>query len=517
MTQVTSFAMAGGLNLVTAPGATKPGELLYVENFICSQNGGYQRIGGYERFDGQPAPSGSVDAGVIAARRAAIQAVPGEGPIRGVWVYKGVVYAFRNAVGGASCVMWASSGAGWVSKKTGLTPDGTYRFVNFNFKGSASSAMMYGCSGVHKAFQWNGATWTDITTDMATDTPRFIEAHKNYLWLGFANGSLQNSSLGDPTGAWTPRTGANDIGLGDEITNIVSHKGVLVSYASNSIHILSGSADIGADGWSLNTYTRDGGALADCARVIGGDVLAWDLQGATYLQAAQVFGDFAATSLSNKIKPLANKVTPLFALVSKQSGTYRLFANDGRVLCATLAGNALAGWGQIKYDRTFTCGCVGEDASGNEVIFAGDGGGYVYQLDSGPSFDGANIVGILRTAFNTLGAPTRKKRWRRLVIELSASSGPVALRVMPDFNFGDFGGSATGMDFDMWASGGGGLFDGADWDGFVFDAGTVGQANVNLSGVATSMGLLFNHISATDAPFVLAAAHVHYDVWGMQR
>lgn len=161
--------------------------------------------------------------------------------------------------------------------------------------------------------------------------------------------------------------------------------------------------------------------------------------------------------------------------------------------------------------------CEGSDASGNEVIFAGDGGGYVYQLDSGPSFDGANIVGILRTAFNSLGAPTRKKRWRRLVIELSASSGPVALRVMPDFNFGDFGGSATGMDFDMWASGGGGLFDGADWDGFVFDAGTVGQANVNLSGVATSMGLLFNHISATDAPFVLAAAHVHYDVWGMQR
>ena len=66
----------------------------------------------------------------------------------------------------------------------------------------------------------------------------------------------------------------------------------------------------------------------------------------------------------------------------------------------------------------------------------------------------------------------------------------------------------------MWASGGGGLFDGSSWDGFVFDAGIVGQANVSLSGVSTSMGLLFNHVSTTDAPFVLAAAHVHYDVWG---
>ena len=33
---------------------------------------------------------------------------------------------------------------------------------------------------------------------------KVYQAHKNYLWLGFANGSLQNSALGDPTGAWTP-------------------------------------------------------------------------------------------------------------------------------------------------------------------------------------------------------------------------------------------------------------------------------------------------------------------------
>lgn len=515
--QVNSFALTGGLNLEASPGATKPGELVYVENFIASQNGGYQRVGGYERFDGQPAPSGSIDPSVISARRAAIQAVPGEGPIRGVWVYNGKVYAFRHAAGGASCVMWESGSGGWVSKKTGLAPNGDYRFVNSNFKGSASSAMMYGVSGVHKAFQWSGTTWTDITTGMATDTPRFIEAHKNYLWLGFANGSLQNSPLGDPTGTWTPRTGANEIGLGDEITNIVSHKDVLVAYAKNSMFMLYGSANSGSDTWMLKPFTRDGGALPDCAGVIGGDVLAWDTPGATYLQAAQVYGNFSATSLSSRIRSLVTRVTPLFALVSKQTGTYRLFCADGRVLVATLAGSNLVGWTQIKYDREFVCGCVGEDAAGNEVMYAGDANGYVHQLDVGTSFDGASITAILRTAFNSMGAPTRKKRFRRVVLEISASTGPVALRVMPDFDYGDFGGSATGLDLDMWASGGGGLFDGSNWDGFVFDAGIVGQASINLTGVATSMGMLFNHVSAIDAPFVLAAAHVHFDLWGMQR
>ena len=515
--KVNAFALTGGLNLVAAPGTLKPGELLYAENFICDPNGGYARISGYERFDGRPAPSAGSGASDIAARRALITAVPGEGPIRGVWLYNGKVYAFRNAVGGATCVMWESSTGGWVSKKTGLAPSGTYRFVNCNFKGSASSAMMYGVSGVHKAFQWNGTTWTDITTGMAADTPKFIEAHKNYLWLGFANGSLQNSPLGDPTGTWTSRTGANEIGLGDEITNIISHKDVLVSYASNSVHILSGSANTGSDAWALKPYTRDGGAAADCAKALGGDVLAWDAQGAVYLQATQAYGDFSTAALSGRIRSMADKVTPLFATTSKKTGTYRLFCTDGRVLVATMVGQTLVGWSQVKYDREFACACAGEDSAGNEVLYAGDNSGYVHQLDIGTSFDGATILSVLRTAFNSMNAPTVRKRMVKLTIEISASAAPINLKVQPDYNYGDFGGNTGTMISDMWATGGGGLLDGANWDGFVFDAGIVGLAEAYITGVATTVSLLFNHTSATEQPFVLAAAHLLYEPRGMQR
>ena len=512
-TRISSFSFEGGLNLVASPGNTKPGELLYVENFICEQSGGYQRIAGYERFDGRAAPSQGTSTADIDARRAAISPVPGEGPILGVWVYKGTVYAFRNAVGGASCVMWAASGSGWVAKKTGLAPNGKYRFVNNNFKGSASSAMMYGVSGVHKAFQWDGATWTDISTGMPADTPRFIEAHKNYLWLGFANGSLQNSPVGDPTGVWTPRTGANDIGLGDEITALVSHKDALVAYANDSVFMLYGASN--AD-WNLKPYTRGGGALPDCVGVIGGDVLAWDSPGAVYLQAAVTYGNFTQTALSSRISSLVDKVTPSFVLVDKSTGTWRMFCADGRVLVATLVGSTLIGWAQIKYDRAFACGCVGESASGSEVMFAGGSDGYVYQLDVGTSFDGAQILSVLRTAFSSFGSPLQRKRYKRLTLEIAAASAPVNLKVQPDYNYGEFGGSTSGLGVDMWATGGGGLFDGSNWDGFVFDAGIIGTAYTNLSGVASSMGLLFNHTSSTAAPFMIAAAHIQYEMRGVQ-
>jgi hypothetical protein len=42
-----------------------------------------------------------------------ISAVPGSGPVRGVWRYKGVVYAFRDNSGASACLMYKSSSSGW--------------------------------------------------------------------------------------------------------------------------------------------------------------------------------------------------------------------------------------------------------------------------------------------------------------------------------------------------------------------------------------------------------------------
>lgn len=47
--------------------------------------------------------------------RADIGPVPGSGPIRGVFYYRDVVYAFRDNVGATSCDLFKSSAAGWVN------------------------------------------------------------------------------------------------------------------------------------------------------------------------------------------------------------------------------------------------------------------------------------------------------------------------------------------------------------------------------------------------------------------
>lgn len=49
--------LEGGLDLVTIPAMVKPGRVLSAVNFEPDNNGGYTKMSGIERFDGQPRPS----------------------------------------------------------------------------------------------------------------------------------------------------------------------------------------------------------------------------------------------------------------------------------------------------------------------------------------------------------------------------------------------------------------------------------------------------------------------------
>lgn len=66
--------------------------------------------------NGATMPSDDADYALLAANdlRADIQIVPGSGPIRGVWVYQNIVYAFRDDATGTIGQMWRATSGGWV-------------------------------------------------------------------------------------------------------------------------------------------------------------------------------------------------------------------------------------------------------------------------------------------------------------------------------------------------------------------------------------------------------------------
>lgn len=54
-----TVVLGGGLDQVTPLLLLKPGNVIDAQNYECSVNGGYTRVSGYERFDGQQSPSES--------------------------------------------------------------------------------------------------------------------------------------------------------------------------------------------------------------------------------------------------------------------------------------------------------------------------------------------------------------------------------------------------------------------------------------------------------------------------
>jgi len=189
--QYDAIQMQGGVDQMTPLLNLKPGMPRDALNFEASILGGYTRIGGYERSDGQPLPSsknfnlifvnaftnipavgdtvtgftsgatgyvlttganyvvvcevvgifalaetikdgalvvgtmvastGVPSASLLAAytalaadrQRTHIAAVPGSGPVRGVFIYSDVVYAFRDNAGGTASALYKQTSGGW--------------------------------------------------------------------------------------------------------------------------------------------------------------------------------------------------------------------------------------------------------------------------------------------------------------------------------------------------------------------------------------------------------------------
>lgn len=190
MTQSPStITLQGGLNLATPAISVPPGFAIASINYEPLA-GGYGSHEGFERFDGQSRPSDSLDASVVAARRALIQPVPGSGPVRGVAVFSHGVYAWRDKVDGSAKGMYLATSAGWSELSFGSTIEftaGTVEFVEGGFLvGGTSGATATIRRLIRTDGAWSGTAIGYLVIDSITGT--------------FLDGETITSSVGSATG-----------------------------------------------------------------------------------------------------------------------------------------------------------------------------------------------------------------------------------------------------------------------------------------------------------------------------
>lgn len=457
--------------------------------------------------------------------RANIQAVPGSGPILGVWVHDGKMYAFRNNADGTAANMFLATTSGWAMVTTpALLPNGRYEFVNYNFSGAAAALKMYGCDGVNKAFTFDGTTFTQITTTASPDKPTHIAAHRNRLFLSIL-GSLFVSPPGDPLTAWTAvGAGSAEIGVGDEITALLplpsdATTGAMAVYSRSKTSILYGSSTAT---WNMSTVSPDSGALPYTAGYVSMGV-ALDDRGVTSLSATQNFGNFSAASISTAVQPFIDKRVGMVTgcSVVRSQNQYRIYFADGSGLVFRLENGSMKSVLPIFYAHPVACMVSGEDIDGIEVMFFGSTDGFVYQAEVGTSFDGADIESWLRLAFNAEGGPSVKKRWRRAILETSIPEY-AKIYMTHEQNYGDFSIPVAATSLSEFAQtvvtpGGGGFWDQFTWDEFTWDSPLVAPPTYDLTGTSCNISLLFFSKDAISRPFTLQSVVMHFSPRRIQR
>lgn len=468
----------------------------------------------------------------VEALRAKINKVPGGGPVRGVWRYQGDLYAFRDNEAGTACVMFKEdSVAGWaaVPSVPTLLPGGAYLFINTNFRGSASTIKMYGCDGKNKAFEFDGSTFTQISTGMAVDAPIYIYEHKKHLFLGFPNGSLQHSPPTDPTGTWSVVVNAGELGMGEAITGLLGLPGdVLGIWCKDSIHILYGSSADAASGdaWKLTTHTKESGGIAGTIQKAG-KIYFLNNTGLADFNATNAYGSFKSGTVSSTVKPLLDirKGRSCAAAVVAGKNQYRLFFEDGYWITMDLSGK-YPQFTQAHYDKVVRCISAPKRADDEPgAVYFGSDDGFIYKMDSGVSLDEKPMMAYCRLPYSSQGQPRVKKRYRELVAELDQFSGNnLQLSFLPDFSFTRSDVPAHAAVNISESTAGAGIWDISEWNNFSWDGGNdsesggSGTAAGDIEGVATEMGLMlyFEALTTTTPLHIINGLFIYFNRMGRQ-
>ena len=390
-----------------------------------------------------------------------------------------------------------------------LTASGRYEFINHNFGGSGGTLKMYGVSGVHKGFEYDGTTFAFISTGMATDTPKHVCAFKNHLFYSFG-GSVQHSAIANPV-SWSVVLGAAEISMGENVSSFLlapggTTSGALVIYTRNSTKILYGNS---SSDWNLVTFNPDAGALEWTAQYIGQGVVLDD-RGVTLLTTSQTFGNFKDADISDKVRPFiqALRSTAKASCVVRERNQYRLFFSGGDALYVTFIGGKVAGCMPVSLTNAVACICSLEGSDGVEEIYFGSTNGMVYQMDKGTSHDGGAIAWSADLAYNHFASPRQLKQFRKAVVEVSGDGYHVfTMSYSLGYGTTDLPSPAdtsvtTNLDDANWDDG--------NWDNMFWDGQTLTPSEADLDGVAENISLIFSGSSDEYEPITLNGAVCDY-------
>jgi hypothetical protein len=433
--------------------------------------------------------SGSFAAGTAAGRMIVVTPAPGN-------------FGAGAATDGA--ITFTLSG---VQTTIPILPGGRYEFHVHNFGGQLTTKRIYGSDNINRGFEFDGTVYVPIETKATIDVPKHVRVHRGHL-LYTIGSSLMISGPGLPY-KMNAAAGGAEIAVGDDVTGTLSLPGAqgsptLLVDCRNSKFILYGSAATGSSPWLLVDFNNETGGV-DYSQQVLRDAYSLDDSGVQSLQAAAELSGFAPGSVTFHIQ---NYITDHRGLLTcscthKGKSQYRLYFSSGDGLYLTLVNGQLVGAMPVTFVNPLASVWNAETVSGEERTYAGAAsGGFVYELDRGSSFDGANIDATMTLAWNAQKSPRLLKTYRRGSMELS-SNFYAAFSIAYRLGYGRDDYSQPSQRNYVANFSGAPLWDGVSWDNFTWDGNLLSPSEIDLSGNGENIEITISSTTDYLYPYTL--------------
>lgn len=283
---------------------------------------------------------------------------------------------------------------------------------------------------------YNGTTYKVLTSaPVDVEGAQHVVFFKNQLF--FAKGDKVTFTSPYTDDDFNPANGAGILSVGSDITGLIVFRDQLIIFSQQRITKLVGNT---ISDFVLQPITINIGCVdTDTIQEIGSDVMFLGPDGLRLLSATDRNNDFDLAVVS---KPIQSEMTAFISastsfasVVIRQKSQYRILGyNDNITDNASLGilGTQMSGdqtgvlaWAELRGFRAYV---ADSDYFGREetVLFA-NGNGYVYQMESGNSFDGADIPAAFSTPFMPINDPRIRKAFYKAYLYLDPQGSVTTL------------------------------------------------------------------------------------------
>jgi len=319
-----------------------------------------------------------------------------------------------------------------------------YRFEKYRI---STTEKVCGVDSINVPFLYDGTSFVELH-----DAPADVVGAEHVVWfknqLFFAKGDKLTFTSPYTDSDFNPANGSGIISVGNAITGLIVFREQLIIFSQQKISRLVGNT---LSDFVLQPITLNIGCVdTDTIQEVGSDIMFLGPDGLRLLGATDKVGDFSIAVVSKPIQSemtaFTGSSTSFSSVVIREKSQYRIFGYNGNVTTQNAVGvlgtqtigdqTGALSWAELRGIKAYV---ADSDYYGRvETAVFSNTDGYVYEMEQGNSFDGANIIATFSTPFVPMEDPRIRKAFYKLFL-YTDPLGSVTTSVNLKLDFDDEG------------------------------------------------------------------------------